>query len=56
MLKSYEEKIGTKDANGPVRKCLRYMENRPGQFKYKEALAEELPIGAGEIVSMLINN
>jgi len=34
-----------------VRKCLRYMENRPGQFKYKEALAAELPIGSGEIES-----
>jgi hypothetical protein len=35
----------------PVRKCLRYIENRPGQFKYKEALAAELPIGSGEIES-----
>ena len=27
------------------------MENRPGQFKYKEAIEEELPIGSGEIES-----
>lgn len=45
MLKGYE------DENGPVRKCLRYIENRPGQFKYKEALIAELPIGSGEIES-----
>ena len=48
MLKGYED---TKEKNGPVRKCLRYIENRPGQFKYKEALIEELPIGSGEIES-----
>lgn len=48
ILKSY----GTgEDGNDPVKKCLRYIENRPGQFKYKEALAEELPIGSGEIES-----
>lgn len=42
---------GAEDENGSVRKCLRYIENRPGQFKYKEALAAELPIGSGEIES-----
>ena len=42
---------GAGDENGPVRKCLRYIENRPGQFKYKQALASELPIGSGEIES-----
>jgi hypothetical protein len=42
---------GAKEENGPVRKCLRYIENRPGQFKYKEALMAELPIGSGEIES-----
>jgi predicted dehydrogenase len=51
MLKTYEEQTDTKEENGPVRKCLRYIENRPGQFKYKEALAAELPIGSGEIES-----
>lgn len=48
ILKSYEERV---EENGPVRKCLRYIENRPNQFKYKEALTEELPIGSGEIES-----
>ena len=57
MLKTYEEKAGAKDENGPERKCFRYMENRPGQFRYKEALAAELPIGSGEIerVENLLN-
>lgn len=51
ILKSYEEKVVVKEENGPVRKCLRYIENRPNQFKYKEALMAELPIGSGEIES-----
>lgn len=42
---------GAEEENGAVRKCLRYIENRPGQFKYKEALTAELPIGSGEIES-----
>lgn len=48
ILKSYEQK---EKADDPVKRCLRYIENRPGQFKYKEALAAELPIGSGEIES-----
>jgi len=48
ILKSYEQK---EKADDPVKKCLRYIENRPGQFKYKEAIEAELPIGSGEIES-----
>ena len=48
ILKSYEQ---GENADDPVKKCLRYIGNRPGQFKYKEALAAELPIGSGEIES-----
>lgn len=51
ILRKHEQMVELKDENGPVKKCLRYMENRPGQFKYKEALAAELPIGSGEIES-----
>jgi hypothetical protein len=40
-----------KDEEAAVRRCYRYMENRRGQFKYREALREELPIGSGEIES-----
>lgn len=49
LLRNYEQRADVKNADNPVRKCLRYMENRPGQFKYKEALAADLPIGSGEI-------
>lgn len=51
ILKSREEPEEVQDENAPVRKCLRYIENRPGQFDYKGAIIEELPIGSGEIES-----
>lgn len=35
----------------PVRACHRYITNRPGQFKYREAIAANLPIGSGEVES-----
>jgi hypothetical protein len=39
------------DAERPVSARLRYMTDRPGQFKYREALEARLPIGSGEIES-----
>lgn len=34
-----------------VESCLRYFKNRPGQFEYKEALSNGLPIGSGKVES-----
>lgn len=34
-----------------IMKCLKYIKNRPGQFKYKEAIEKDLPIGSGLIES-----
>ena len=34
-----------------VRACHRYLSGRANQLKYREALAEGLPIGSGEIES-----
>lgn len=39
------------DEQAPVRKCHRYIKNRPDQFKYPEAIEKELPIGSGKIES-----
>lgn len=50
-LKPYLEPSSLSDENAPVRACYRYIENRPGQFYYKEALEKELPIGSGEVES-----
>ena len=51
ILKTHLEPDETEDKNAPVRRCHRYMENRQGQFDYKGAIIEELPIGSGEIES-----
>ncbi len=39
------------DDNAPVRRCHRYIANRPGQFNYKDAIDAGLPIGSGQIES-----
>ena len=31
--------------------CIKYIENRPGQFNYKEAKKKELPVGSGKVES-----
>lgn len=51
ILKNHLEPEGVKDEHAPVRKCIRYIENRPGQFNYQKAILEKLPIGSGEIES-----
>ena len=50
-LKPYLEPEETENQNAPVRCCLRYLHNRPGQFDYPGAQARDLPIGSGEIES-----
>jgi hypothetical protein len=50
-LKPHLEPEETEDQNAPVRCCLRYLINRPGQFDYPGAQARGLPIGSGEIES-----
>lgn len=39
------------DEDAPIRRCYRYIKNRPGQFNYKEAIKNDMPIGSGEIES-----
>lgn len=50
-LEPYLEPETASDSDAPVRKCHRYLNNRPGQFEYARALAAGLPIGSGEIES-----
>jgi len=50
-LRPYSEPKTVEESNAPVRGCLRYLENRTGQFDYPEAQARGLPIGSGEIES-----
>lgn len=39
------------DTEAPVRQCHRYLANRQHQLDYQQALANDLPIGSGEIES-----
>ena len=39
------------DEHAPVRRALRYLENRPHQLDYAYALAHDLPVGSGLIES-----
>ena len=50
-LKPYFEPSDANDENAAVRACYRYIDNRPSQFDYKDALENELPIGSGEVES-----
>jgi len=50
-LKPHREPDSVPDTDAPVRRCYRYIKNRPGQFDYKGALEADLPIGSGEIES-----
>jgi len=50
-LAPHREAPGVSDEQAPVRACHRYLGARQDQLKYREALAEGLPIGSGEIES-----
>ena len=50
-LKPHLEPENLPDERAPVRACYRYLINRPGQFNYQDAIADDLPIGSGEIES-----
>ena len=50
-LRPHLESEEAEDRNAPVRRCLRYLCNRTGQFDYPEAQARGLPVGSGEIES-----
>jgi len=48
-MKPYTEPVSVPDNKAPVRRCIRYITNRPGQSGYKEAEKNGLPVGSGEI-------
>jgi len=50
-LLPYLEPDNKPDEKAPVRKCYRYLTNRPDQLDYKSAIEAGLPIGSGEIES-----
>jgi len=50
-LLPYMEPPSVLDEQAPVRRCFRYIKNRPEQFNYPEAIEKDLPIGSGKIES-----
>lgn len=50
-LKRHLEPDAARNEDAPVRRCFRYITNRPGQFDYPAAIAANLPIGSGEVES-----
>jgi hypothetical protein len=50
-LETYREPASTTEANAPVRAAYRYLSNRPDQLDYAPALAQDLPVGSGEVES-----
>jgi len=48
QIGAHTEPASVSDENAPVRRCIRYITNRAGQFGYKEAEENGLPIGSGE--------
>jgi len=51
LLKPFAEPALAPDEKAPVRCCIRYMTDRPGQFDYRGASEKGLPIGSGEVES-----
>lgn len=50
-LQIHLEPPAAPDSEAPVRQCHRYLNNRPDQLNYQDAIARGLPIGSGEIES-----
>jgi hypothetical protein len=50
-LAPHIEAAKTDDDQAPVRRCHRYLSERRNQLNYRDALAQDLPIGSGEIES-----
>jgi hypothetical protein len=50
-LAGHREPAEVGDEQAPVRRCFRYLSARQNQLNYRQALADGLPIGSGEIES-----
>ncbi len=50
-LKTHLESPAVHDSEAPVRQCHRYINRRPDQLNYQDAIKRGLPIGSGEIES-----
>ena len=51
VLEELKKKRITLPEHEGLRKCIQYIENRPGQFEYKKAKELDLPVGSGKVES-----
>jgi hypothetical protein len=51
VIKELKKRLTECPAHEGLRVCIQYIENRPGQFKYKEAKEKGLPVGSGKVES-----
>lgn len=51
IVQELRERQKTTPGHEGIQSCLQYINNRPGQFKYQEAIKKELPIGSGKVES-----
>jgi hypothetical protein len=51
VLQAHQEDTQRGDEDAPVRRCWRYLSSRQEQLDYRGAIAQDLPIGSGEIES-----
>jgi len=51
VIEELKERERNDSKHEGIRKCLQYIENRPGQFRYQKSIQEGLPIGSGKIES-----
>lgn len=50
-FQKWEEPASVPKEEAPIRALMRYVNNRPGQFDYPNAIKNGLPIGSGQIES-----
>lgn len=51
VLKELKSKLELYPTHEGLTACIRYIENRPGQFEYDQIRARELPVGSGKVES-----
>ena len=51
IVKELQSKLEEYPSHEGLSSCLRYINNRPGQFEYDKVRAKELPVGSGKVES-----
>lgn len=49
VIKKLRKELKVHPEHDGIKACLQYIKNRPGQFEYKKAREQDLPIGSGKV-------